>query len=50
MFSLRQTEHSIIDLKKIEEETKKKIKAVNLQKMTIVTAFVAHMKVWKIKL
>lgn len=50
MFSLRQMEHSVIDLKKIEEETKEKIKAVNFQKVTIVTAFVAQMKVWNIKL
>ncbi|XP_037540129.1 structural maintenance of chromosomes protein 5 [Nematolebias whitei] len=42
--SLRQMEHSAIDLKKIEEETKEKIKAVNFQKVTIVTAFVAQMK------
>ncbi|XP_061592251.1 structural maintenance of chromosomes protein 5 [Cololabis saira] len=42
--SLRQMEQSVIDLKKIEEETKEKIAAVNLQKVTIVSAFMAQMK------
>ncbi|KAM6925073.1 structural maintenance of chromosomes protein 5 [Xenentodon cancila] len=42
--SLRQMEQSIIDLKKIEEETKEKIAAVNLQKVTIVSTFMAQMK------
>lgn len=45
MLSLRQMEQSVIDLKKIEEETKEKIAAVNYQKVTIVTAFMAQMKV-----
>uniref|UniRef100_A0A4W6CRY0 Structural maintenance of chromosomes protein 5 n=1 Tax=Lates calcarifer TaxID=8187 RepID=A0A4W6CRY0_LATCA len=42
--SLRQMEQSVIDLKKIEEETKEKIEAVNFQKVTIVKAFMAQMK------
>ncbi|XP_029975530.1 structural maintenance of chromosomes protein 5 [Salarias fasciatus] len=42
--SLRQTENSVIDLKKIEEETKRKIEAVNSQKVAIVTAFMVQMK------
>lgn len=45
MFSLKQMEQNIIDLTKIEEETKKKIAAVNAEKVTIVTAFMAQMKV-----
>ena len=45
MFSLKQMEHNVIDLQKIEEETKKKIAAVNHQKVAIVKAFVAQMKV-----
>uniref|UniRef100_A0A8C7ZGI5 Structural maintenance of chromosomes protein 5 n=1 Tax=Oryzias sinensis TaxID=183150 RepID=A0A8C7ZGI5_9TELE len=35
--SLKQMENSVIDLNKIEEETKKKIAAVNHQKVTIVS-------------
>uniref|UniRef100_A0A669F121 Structural maintenance of chromosomes protein 5 n=1 Tax=Oreochromis niloticus TaxID=8128 RepID=A0A669F121_ORENI len=35
--SLKQMEQNIIDLKKIEEETKEKIAAVNAEKVTIVT-------------
>lgn len=46
MFSLRQMEQNVIDLQKIEEETKEKIAAVNSQKVSIVTAFLAQMKVW----
>ncbi|CAJ1085313.1 structural maintenance of chromosomes protein 5 [Xyrichtys novacula] len=42
--SLRQMENNVIDLQKIEEETKDKIEAVNLQKVDIVKVFVAHMK------
>lgn len=42
-------EQSVIDLKKIEEETKEKIEAVNFQKVTIVKAFMAQMKVWKME-
>ncbi|XP_054464848.1 structural maintenance of chromosomes protein 5 [Anoplopoma fimbria] len=42
--SLRQMEQSVIDLQKIEEETKEKIAAVNSQKVSIVTVFVAQMK------
>ncbi|CAL1606066.1 unnamed protein product [Knipowitschia caucasica] len=42
--SLRQMEHSAIDLKKIEEETKEKIAATNVQKVSIVASLVAHMK------
>eukprot|EP00064_Thunnus_orientalis_P001859 superscaffoldBa00000128_g1862 len=42
--SLRQMEQSGIDLKKIEEETKEKIAAVNSQKVSIVAAFMAQMK------
>lgn len=44
-FSLRQTENNFIDLRKIEAETKEKIQAVNAQKVTIVAAFIAQMKV-----
>lgn len=39
-------EHSVIDLQKIEEETKGKIAVVNSQKVSIVTVFMAQMKVW----
>lgn len=46
MFSLKQMEQSVIDLQKIEEDTKEKVAAVNSQKVTIVTAFMAQMKVW----
>ncbi|KAM9343488.1 structural maintenance of chromosomes protein 5 isoform 2-T2 [Pholidichthys leucotaenia] len=42
--SLRQMERNVIDLKKVEEETKQKITAVNSQKVTIVTAFMEQMK------
>ncbi|XP_076734320.1 structural maintenance of chromosomes protein 5 [Maylandia zebra] len=42
--SLKQMEQNIIDLTKIEEETKEKIAAVNAEKVTIVTAFMAQMK------
>ncbi|XP_051807111.1 structural maintenance of chromosomes protein 5 [Acanthochromis polyacanthus] len=42
--SLKQMEHNVIDLKKVEEETKEKIAAVNSQKVTIVTEFMAQMK------
>uniref|UniRef100_A0A3P9H2E8 Structural maintenance of chromosomes protein 5 n=1 Tax=Oryzias latipes TaxID=8090 RepID=A0A3P9H2E8_ORYLA len=42
--SLKQMENSVIDLNKVEEETKKKIAAVNHQKVTIVSAFMAQMK------
>ncbi|XP_041860564.1 structural maintenance of chromosomes protein 5 [Melanotaenia boesemani] len=42
--SLRQMEQNVIDLKKVEEETKEKVAAVNSQKVTIVAAFMAQMK------
>uniref|UniRef100_A0A8C9XXF1 Structural maintenance of chromosomes protein 5 n=1 Tax=Sander lucioperca TaxID=283035 RepID=A0A8C9XXF1_SANLU len=42
--SLKQMEQSVIDLQKIEEETKEKIAAVNSQKVSIVTAFMTQMK------
>ncbi|XP_070695461.1 structural maintenance of chromosomes protein 5 [Pempheris klunzingeri] len=42
--SLRQMEQNVIDLQKVEEETKMKIAAVNSQKVSIVTAFMAQMK------
>ncbi|MEQ2303414.1 Structural maintenance of chromosomes protein 5 [Ameca splendens] len=42
--SLKQMEQNVIDLKKVEEETKEKIKAVNFQKVTIATAIVTQMK------
>ncbi|XP_074538571.1 structural maintenance of chromosomes protein 5 [Halichoeres trimaculatus] len=42
--SLRQMENNVIDLKKIEEDTKEKIEAVNSQKMDIVKVMVAQMK------
>lgn len=45
VFSLRQMEQNAIDLQKIEEDTKVKITAVNSQKVTIVAAFMAQMKV-----
>ncbi|XP_077438004.1 structural maintenance of chromosomes protein 5 [Vanacampus margaritifer] len=41
---LRQLEQSTIDLKKIEAETKEKIIAVNSQKISIVSAMLAQMK------
>lgn len=43
-------EQNVVDLKKVEEETKEKIKAVNFLKVTIATAIVAQMKVWNIQL
>ncbi|XP_078111017.1 structural maintenance of chromosomes protein 5 [Sander vitreus] len=42
--SLKQMEQSVIDLQKIEEETKEKIAAVNSQKVSIVTVFMTQMK------
>ncbi|XP_034551442.1 structural maintenance of chromosomes protein 5 [Notolabrus celidotus] len=42
--SLRQMENNVIDLQKIEEETKDKIEAVNFQKVDIVKVIVAQMK------
>uniref|UniRef100_A0A3Q2E3Q6 Structural maintenance of chromosomes protein 5 n=1 Tax=Cyprinodon variegatus TaxID=28743 RepID=A0A3Q2E3Q6_CYPVA len=42
--SLKQMEQSVIDLKKVEEVTNKKIKAANLQKVTIVAAIVDQVK------
>ncbi|KAF1390559.1 hypothetical protein PFLUV_G00059300 [Perca fluviatilis] len=42
--SLRQMEQSVIDLQKIEEETKEKIAAVNSQKVSTVTVFMSQMK------
>ncbi|XP_076015393.1 structural maintenance of chromosomes protein 5 [Genypterus blacodes] len=42
--SLRQMEQSRMDLKKIEEETKEKITAVNSDKVSIVTVFMSQMK------
>lgn len=50
MFSLRHMEQNVIDLNRIEAETKEKIAAVNSQKVVIVTAFMAQMKVWRSKL
>uniref|UniRef100_A0A674PF14 Structural maintenance of chromosomes protein 5 n=1 Tax=Takifugu rubripes TaxID=31033 RepID=A0A674PF14_TAKRU len=50
--SLRQMEQNVTDLKKIEEETKEKVSAVNSQKVTIVKAFIASIKVnelWSIR-
>ncbi|XP_041656098.1 structural maintenance of chromosomes protein 5 isoform X2 [Cheilinus undulatus] len=42
--SLRQMENTVIDLQKIEEETKEKIEAVNFQKVEIVRVIVGQMK------
>ncbi|XP_058498969.1 structural maintenance of chromosomes protein 5 [Solea solea] len=42
--SLRQMEQSVIDLKKIEQETKEKIAAVNSLKVKVVSAFMVQMK------
>ncbi|XP_056278699.1 structural maintenance of chromosomes protein 5 [Pseudoliparis swirei] len=42
--SLGQMEHSVIDLQKIEEETKEKIAVVNSHKVSIVTVFMAKLK------
>uniref|UniRef100_A0A673CXJ5 Structural maintenance of chromosomes protein 5 n=1 Tax=Sphaeramia orbicularis TaxID=375764 RepID=A0A673CXJ5_9TELE len=42
--SLKQMENSTIDMKKIEEETREKITNVNSQKVAIVGAFMAQMK------
>uniref|UniRef100_UPI0037E93740 structural maintenance of chromosomes protein 5 n=1 Tax=Semicossyphus pulcher TaxID=241346 RepID=UPI0037E93740 len=42
--SLRQMENNVIDLQKIEEETKEKIEAVNFQKVAIAKVIVAQMK------
>lgn len=41
-------EQNVTDLKKIEEETKEKVSAVNSQKVTIVKAFIASIKVNKL--
>ncbi|KAA8591130.1 hypothetical protein FQN60_002073 [Etheostoma spectabile] len=41
---LSEMEQSVIDLQKIEEETKEKIAAVNSQKVSIVTVFMTQMK------
>lgn len=38
-------EQNVIDLKKIEEETKEKIANVNSQKVAIVSEFMAQIKV-----
>lgn len=38
-------EQNVFDMQRFEEETKTKIAAVNSQKVTIVTAFIAQMKV-----
>lgn len=38
-------EQNVFDMQKCEEETKMKIAAVNSQKVTIVTVFIAQMKV-----
>lgn len=38
-------EQNVTDLKKIEEETKEKVSAVNSQKVAIVKAFIASLKV-----
>uniref|UniRef100_A0A673CPA9 Structural maintenance of chromosomes protein 5 n=1 Tax=Sphaeramia orbicularis TaxID=375764 RepID=A0A673CPA9_9TELE len=46
--SLKQMENSTIDMKKIEEETREKITNVNSQKVAIVGAFMAQMKVAKL--
>ncbi|KAK5863491.1 hypothetical protein PBY51_000519 [Eleginops maclovinus] len=42
--SLRQMEQNVIDLQKIEEETQEKCAAVNSQKVSLVTAMTAQMK------
>lgn len=41
-------EQNIIDLKKIEEETKEKVSAVNSQKVAMVKTFVDSIKVKKL--
>uniref|UniRef100_A0A8C5HIL4 Structural maintenance of chromosomes protein 5 n=1 Tax=Gouania willdenowi TaxID=441366 RepID=A0A8C5HIL4_GOUWI len=43
--SLKQMEQNVIDMKKVEEDTKKKVDAVHSQKVAIVTALMAQMKV-----
>uniref|UniRef100_A0A8C6Q076 Structural maintenance of chromosomes protein 5 n=1 Tax=Nothobranchius furzeri TaxID=105023 RepID=A0A8C6Q076_NOTFU len=42
--SLRQMEQNVIDLKKVEEQTNAKIKAVSFQKVTIVSVLTAEIK------
>ncbi|XP_037314140.2 structural maintenance of chromosomes protein 5-like [Pungitius pungitius] len=42
--SLRQMEKSVINLQKIEEETKAKIAVVNAEKVSIITVFLAQIK------
>uniref|UniRef100_A0AAQ4S892 Structural maintenance of chromosomes protein 5 n=1 Tax=Gasterosteus aculeatus aculeatus TaxID=481459 RepID=A0AAQ4S892_GASAC len=44
--SLRQMEQSVINLQTIEEETKAKIAVVNAEKVSIITVFLAQIKVW----
>lgn len=41
-------EQNVNDLKKIEQETKEKVSAVNSQKVAIVKAFIASIKVNKV--
>lgn len=43
--SVRQMEQNVIDLAKIEEETREKIANVNSQKVSVVAEFMAQMKV-----
>lgn len=40
-------ENSIVDLEKLEEETKEKISAVNVQKVSIVRSLKDLMEVWQ---
>lgn len=39
-------EQSVINLQTIEEETKAKIAVVNAEKVSIITVFLAQIKVW----
>lgn len=47
LFSLRQMEQNITDLKKLEEETKGKVSEVNSQKVAMVKVFIDSIKVNK---
>lgn len=47
-FSLRQMEQNVTDLKKLEQETKEKVSAINSQRVAIVKAFIASIKVNKV--
>jgi hypothetical protein len=50
VFSLQQIEKNRVDLKKLEEDTKTKIGAVNAQKVAMMVEVMEQIKVWGTKL